>query len=65
MPSRSARCEYGRASAQWPLRASAQASTSSPSIDGRSACAIARELERVPEADPVVDLEERDLEVGA
>ena len=65
MPSRSACCEYGSAAWHWPFRASAQASTSSPSIDGRSRVRDPRELERVRQADAVVDVEERDLEVGA
>ena len=51
--------------AQRPLRASAQASRSSPSIDGRAAARRTGANERLPEANPVVDLELRELEVGA
>src|SRR5690348_1730122 len=40
VPSRSARLEYGSACAHRPARSSVQASTSSPSIDGRSRCAF-------------------------
>ena len=64
VPSRRARFEYGSASSQRPLRSSAQASASSPVTLGRR-LAPARASSSASRSDPVVGVEDGDLEIAA
>ena len=64
VPRRSARDEYGSASPQRPLRARAHAEDVVAVDRGPVGASLACEVERMAQADPVVDVEERRLQVG-
>ena len=64
VPSRSARCECGSASPQRPLRCEGPREHVVAVDRGPLGAGLAGERERVRQADAVVDVEERRLEVG-
>ena len=63
VPSRSERFEQPSASSQRPVRASAHASTSSPDATAAPLRSLPRQLERLPQPDAVIGLDDRHLRV--